>query len=170
MIPYLITSKIYPIFRPLLLCLAFLLLLSLLYSHPLSESEHVSFWNSAILLTQLFLTQKIFFFFAFHGSDFCPNFLFNIQTLHDDLCRYHIPTDVFSSSIRSKEEDLLALWCVVVFIFCFPRGHDTLSDMRSCALIYGGHISPLSFSLGQKFSIPLASSRDYQCGFLGISF
>ena len=110
------------------------------------------------------------FIFAFYGSDFRPNFLFNIQKLHDDLCRYHIPIDVFSSSIRSKEEDLLALWCVVVFIFCFPRGHDTLSDMRSCALISGGHTSPLSFSLGQKFSIPLASSRDYQCGFLGISF
>lgn len=122
MIPYLITSKIYPIFRPLLLCLAFLLLLSSLYSHPLSESEQVFSGTQPSYWPKYWLRKS--FLFAFHGSDFCPNFIFNIQTLHDDLCRYHIPTDVFSSSIRSKEEDLLAVWCVVVFIFCFPRGHD----------------------------------------------
>lgn len=51
----------------------------------------------------------------------------------------------------------------------FPHGHDALSDMRSCTLISVGHISPDSFSLGQKFPVPLAASGDYQHGFLGIN-
>lgn len=44
---------------------------------------------------------------------------------------------------------------MVVFIFCFPIGHDALIDMKNCALITTGHVSLGSVPLGQKFSMTL---------------
>ena len=89
------TTKIFPILRSLLLSLAFLLLLPLLYSRSLSHYEPVIFWNLAISLTQTILTQILFFFFFLLFLVFCPIFLFNLQKLHDDLCRYHTSIVVF---------------------------------------------------------------------------
>lgn len=58
---------------------------------------------------------------------------------------------------------------MVVFSFCFTIDHDALSDMRRCAPISAGYISPSSFILDQKVSIPPASPGDYRHGFLGIT-
>ena len=157
------TRKIFPFFRSLLLSLAFLFLLPLLYSHSLLYYEPVVFWNLAIPLTQQ-SWLRFFFLIAFSGV-FCPNFLFNLQKLHNDLCRYHtsivvvvivvvfhlIWSYLFLSSYKEWRRGFICT--VVVFVCFFQKDLITLSDIRNYPLTSLDHISPWSFSLDHKSEI-----------------
>lgn len=110
------------------------------------------------------LDSDFFFLIAFSGV-FCPNFLFNLQKLHNDLCRYHtsivvvvivvvfhlIWSYLFLSSYKEWRRGFICT--VVVFVCFFQKDLITLSDIRNYPLTSLDHISPWSFSLDHKSEI-----------------